>query len=250
MNNDKFYYDLKQNIKYNVFAFLIAIICFILLVQLICMISNIINNIKNNEILFNFSLSFYILFFLLFITLIIIIIAVKKMNLSNAKYYSFKFDNNIDIKKFENSLIIAEDREIIEENMFIKRIKLEINDASIYRLLLYKTKNFNKKDYDRNKKDIHNRFNKKYDIHFIRNDRRIEHGVRINMIFSKTFNKQLEEYMSLNATGLNSLIYSVNVAIVSDTMYVQPIKQFIFFPISKYYFGTIKKLYQFFNRIY
>lgn len=249
MDNDDFYYDLKQNIKYNIFAFLIAIICFILLVQFISIISNIINHLKNNEILFNHSLLYYISFFLLLIILIIIIIVVKKLKLSNTKYYSFKFDNNIDLKKFENSLIIAEDRKIIDEISFIKRIKLDKNDTSIYRLLCYKANNFDKKEFDKQKNDIHNRFNKKYDIHFIRNDPKLEHGVRINMIFTKSFNKSLEEYMSLHATGLNSLIYSVNVAIVGNTMYVQPIKQFIIFPISKYYFGTIKKFYNFLRNI-
>lgn len=61
-------------------------------------------------------------------------------------------------------------------------------------------------------------------------------------------NNQLDEYMSLHATGLGTGIGSIYIAVIDDMMYVQPIKKFILFPVNVYYFGTIKRVYKHLNK--
>lgn len=61
-------------------------------------------------------------------------------------------------------------------------------------------------------------------------------------------NDQLDEYMSLHATGIGTGIGSIYIAVIDDVMYVQPIKKFIVFPLNIFYFGAIKRVYKYLNK--
>ena len=244
MNNDQFNHDIKQNRKYNYLIIINIIIGLIFLIFTII-------TIKNGITVFNNKYIGIILIALLTIFISNIFI-IKKLKLSNTKYYIFELNNKISFEKIKEALSSIDDRELFEEDVFLKRIKLKENSISKYRILCYKTKDFNKNTFNKIKNDIHKKYNKKYDLEFKGRGNTTGEKGRINLIIANKLNEELDTFMSSNATGLNTIgimLRTINICIIGNKMYIQPIKNFIEFRYSIFYFEVSKKIYDFLNNI-
>ncbi len=245
MNNDQFIYDMKQNRKYNCLFLINMIIGFIFFIIMpIILIQD------GTEIFHNkYTVLILVIFLIVFIANIFFI---KKIKLSNAKYYIFELNNKISFEKIKEALSSIDDRELFEEDVFLKRIKLKENSISKYRILCYKTKDFNKNTFNNIKNDIHKKYNKKYDLEFKGRGNTTGEKGRINLIIADKLNEELDKFMSSNATGLNTygiMMRTINICIIGNKMYIQPIKKCIEIPHSTFYFGISKKTYNFLNNI-
>ena len=242
MNNNEYIYDINQNKKYSCLVLINMIIGFIFFIIIpIVLIQDGIEIIHNKYTVFILAI-----FLIVFITNIFF---VKKIKLSNAKYYVFKLDNNINFETMKKKLSSIDDRELIEDDLILKRIKLE-GIRSKYRLLCYNAKEFDKKIFNKQRSDINKKYNQKYELSF-----RSKYYVtetreagRINLIIAGKLNEELEMYMSSNASGLDSRIRSVNMCIVKNNLYIQPIRNFDF-PNTISYFKMVEKTYTFLNNI-
>lgn len=250
MNNKEYKYDKRQNRIYTILAYANILGGVFLFIPLIDLIANYIVHFFNGTKINEHSAYFYIFLLILLIIFIINIVVMKKLKLSNVKYYLFKLDKKIEINKIGKNLKVINNREIELDNAIVKRVKL--NNRK-YRLLIYKEKMFDKKEFDNTKKEAHKKYNKEYKIAYqkdlvLSGKYQDEGGGRVNLILPKKMNDQLDEYMSLHATGLGSSLNSINIAVIDDVMYVQPIKRFVVFPLNIFYFGTIKRVYKYLNK--
>lgn len=246
MTDEEYVYDKKQNRKYNYLVLINYFVGFYLFFQIFSFLIKIIKYFTNNEKIIIHNLPFYIFIFFLCIIFLINIYLIRKIKFSNVKYYTFKLEKNLSLKDLEEKISLINDREISDGTTFIKRIKI---DKRSYRLLLYLDNDFNKKTFDKVKNDLHKKYNKKYNISFRRGSFHTESAIRINLIISNIMNDNLNNYMSQHATGLNTGIITVSIAIIEDKAYAQPIKKPIEFPLNIYYFGTIEKTISFLNNL-
>ena len=250
MNNKEYKFDKKQNRIYSILAYINILIGIIIFIPLIDLIANYISYFFNDTKITEHSTYFYIFLLILLIIFIIDIFIMKKLKLSNVNYYAFKLNKKIEINKVGIDLKIIDNREIELDNVVVKRVKL--NNRK-YRLLIYTKELFDKKEFDKTKKEAHKKYNREFKIAYQKNlvlsgKYRSEGGGRVNLILPKKMNDQLDEYMLLHATGLGTGIGSIYIAVIDDVMYVQPIKKFIVFPLNIFYFGAIKRVYKYLNK--
>lgn len=250
MNNKEYKFDKKQNRIYSILAYISILIGIIIFIPLIDLIVNYISHLFNGSKITEHSNYYYMFLLIPLIIFIINIFVMKKLKLSNVKYYIFNLNKKIEINKVGIDLKIIDNREIELDNAIVKRVKL--NNRK-YRLLIYTKELFDKKEFDKTKKEAHKKYNREFKIAYqkdlvLSGKYHDEGGGRVNLILPKKMNDRLDEYMSLHATGLGTGIGSIYIAVIDDMMYVQPIKKFILFPVSVYYFGTIKRVYKHLNK--
>ena len=250
MNNKEYKFDKKQNRIYSILVYINILIGIIIFIPLIGLIANLISHLFNGSKITEHSNYFYMFLLIPLIIFIINIFVMKKLKLSNVKYYTFKLYKKIEINKVGIDLKIIDNREIELDNVVVRRVKL--NNRK-YRLLIYTKELFDKKEFDKTKKEAHKKYNREFKIAYQKNlvlfgKYQYEGGGRVNLILPKKMNDQLDEYMSLHATGLGTGIGSIYIAVIDDVMYVQPRKNFIVFPLNVFYFGTIKRVYKYLNK--
>lgn len=251
MNNKEFEYDKRQNKRYFYLVFVTAFLGIILSFSLLGFIIDYIAYFFNNKKLTELSIYIYIILLIFLIIFIVNIFIIRRMKLSQVKYYVFKLNKKINIDKVGYELLILKNRKIVIDDVSLRWIKFRKKDFLSYRLLCYKKETFDKKEFDKLKGNIHRKYNKKYNIvydsrYVFSSKKNLENDIRVNLILPKSINEQLDDYMSLHATGVFSGIISVYITVIDDTMYVQPIKKFIF---NLSYFRTIEKVYNYLNSL-
>lgn len=225
MNNKEYEYDKRQNRRYNYLFFTNFILGFIFFFSLLGLIIEYTDYFFYNEKLTEFIIYIYILLLFSLIIFIVNIFIMRKIKLSQVKYYVFKLNKKINIDKVGYELLIVKNRKLVIDDVSLREIKFRKKDLLSYRLLCYKKEIFDKKEFDKLKTDINGKYNKKYNLLFNYRDRykkNFDSTYRVDLILPKSINKQLEDYMSLHATGLDTC--SAHITVIDDTMYVQPIK--------------------------
>ena len=191
-----------------------------------------------------------ILFFVIVAICIVYLIHSSRFSKKEAKENVYKpvifnADNNLTFEKIvsvfehltneENQLSTSEDVRFFRLKKIFK-----------LRTVIYRTNDFNKKDFDNAKDSINNKANKELEISQWVNGAKTHNMMRFNIIYTETLNDTLYKFISQNANhNLTRVEGIINIAVVSNQIMIPPIYgECALLEISRYK-NTIK----FINRI-
>ncbi len=166
----------------------------------------------------------FIFLFLLILSIILLIVRQKIINQMKRKTpYIIKSKHPIsylDVLEYLNAFALEEDKlEISKEQSMFK-----INNDFNYRVLVSKTKDFNKKEYDSIKRTANKKFNAKYQPKQWVNRTVANRMLRINIICADKINADLNDYISTNAAQMLRRVEGIMRFVVCDDMiYIPPV---------------------------
>ena len=170
------------------------------------------------------SVAFFIIVVICAVCLIRIVRSAKR-ELEEKAYEPVRFTakENLSFEKisdiFEN---LTEEREriSISENVRFFRFCKIFNS----RIVLYKTADFNKKEFDSAKDRINKKANKELNISHLVNSTEAAKMVRLNVICADTLNGELSKLMSQNAHhNLTRVEGIINISVVGNEIIIPPI---------------------------
>ncbi len=150
-------------------------------------------------------------------------ISKKELRETNGKPVVFKTEHNLSFEEivavFENFTDEENKLSTSEDVLFFR-----LNKIFKLRTILYKTADFNKKDFDNSKDRINKKANKELKIFPWVN--RFEAGkmMRFNIIYTETLNDTLYKFVSQNANrNLTRVEGIINIAIIGNQIMIPPI---------------------------
>lgn len=179
-------------------------------------------------------------FFLLFACIVTYLIVFYKKEFShkmNSKMKPFEIImdstinyadiHNILVKKCENNKCF----DYSEKSAFFK-----LKKKYSVRVLLYSTEDFNKKEYDEEKKKINRKANKLYSINHWVTIHKARKQMRVNLIYTECVNDALFNYISEDAEILLTRVEGIiNIVVSNDRLIVPPLKPTIsIYAIDRY----------------
>ena len=179
-------------------------------------------------------------FFLLFACIVTYLIVFYKKEFSHKmnskmKPFEIKMDSTINyadihnvlVKKCENNKCF----DYSEKSAFFK-----LKKKYSVRVLLYSTEDFNKKEYDEEKKKINRKANKLYSINHWVTIHKARKQMRVNLIYTECVNDALFNYISEDAEILLTRVEGIiNIVVSNDRLIVPPLKPTIsIYAIDRY----------------
>ncbi len=154
---------------------------------------------------------------------------------SKMKPFEIKMDSTINYADIHNVLVKnCENNKCFdysEKSAFFK-----LKKKYSVRVLLYSTEDFNKKEYDEEKKKINRKANKLYNINHWVTIHKARKQMRINLIYTECVNDTLFNYISGDAEiWLTRVEGIMNIVISNDRLIVPPLKPTIsIYAIDRY----------------
>ena len=179
-------------------------------------------------------------FFLLFACIVTYLIAFykkefyQKTNLDMAPF-EIKIDSAINYADLHSALVKnCEKNQCFDYSEKIAFFKLKKKYS--VRILLYSTEDFNKKEYDEEKKKINRKANKLYNINHWVAIRKARKPMRLNLIYTECVNDTLFDYISRDAETLLTRVEGImNIVVSNDLLIVHPLKPTIsIYAIDRY----------------
>lgn len=179
-------------------------------------------------------------FFLVFACIVIYLTVFYK------KEFSQKTD--LDMAPFEIKMDSAINYAVLH-NALVKKCKnnkyFDYSEKSAFfklkkkytvRVLLYSTEDFNKKEYDEEKKKINRKANKLYNINNWVTIRKARKQMRVNLIYTECVNDTLFNYISCDAEIMLTRVEGIiNIVVSNDRIIIPPLKPSIsIYAIDRY----------------
>lgn len=158
----------------------------------------------------------------------------RRINL-NVKPFEIKTDSVINYADIHNALVKNCENnkwfDYSEKSAFFKLTK-----KYKVRVLLYSTEDFNKKEYDEERKKINKKANKLYNINHWITIHKARKQMRVNLIYSRCVNDTLFNYISGDAESMLTRVEGMmNIVISNDRLIVPLLKPTIsIYAIDRY----------------
>ncbi len=149
--------------------------------------------------------------------------AKKESRKPNGKPVVFKAERNF---SFEEIVAIFENLTDEENKLSISKEVLFFRLKKIFKLraVLYKTADFNKKDFKDSKDRINKKANKELEISHLVAESDAKKMMRFNIIYTDTLNDALYQFISQNAChNLTRVEGVINIAIIGNQIMIPPI---------------------------
>lgn len=179
-------------------------------------------------------------FFLLFACMVTYLIVFYKKEFSREinlkmKPFEIRMNSTINYANIHNVLVKnCENNKCFDysEKSAFFMLKKKYN----VRVLLYSTEDFNKKEYDEEKKKINRKSNKLYNINHWVAIRKARKPMRLNLIYAECVNDTLFDYISGDAETLLTRVEGImNIVVSNDLLIVPPLKPTIsIYAIDRY----------------
>ena len=166
-------------------------------------------------------------FFLLFACIVAYLIVFYKKEFSHemnskVKPFEIKMDSTINYADLHNVLVKnCEKNQCFDYSEKIAFFKLKKKYS--VRVLLYSTEDFNKKEYDEEKKKINRKANKLYNINHWVTIHKARKQMRLNLIYTECVNDALFDYISGDAETLLTRVEGIMNIVVSNDLLIVPL---------------------------
>jgi hypothetical protein len=188
----------------------------------------------------------YLMFCLITLIIFLAIIYLIKKSIfeKDMKYYEFELDNIISYSDLKN---IIEKDNVKSYSNSDDCIVYVLGTKEKYRVVLYKTVDFNKKKYYSARKSANRGINKKYNIKNSDSISKISSKRKINIAFVDNMNDKLQDTLNIPADQyINMASPLLNVVVVKNKLCIPCFIGFDFLSIFEYD-ELVKKVFSLFN---
>ena len=148
--------------------------------------------------------------------------------------YEFTLNKSISYEDMKNQLEIFSDKSYIHNESC--SVYLFKEKGQEYRVLLYTTNNFNKKEYYSTRKRVNKEFNKKYSINSTGSASEISKRNFINIAFVNEYSESLDKMLNVPADDfINRASPLLSISVVDNTLYIPYYVGYHFASSSTYY---------------